>query len=432
MKLIIKKILPKKILARLIIIFFVPLICVQVLMILLFYDRHWDKITTRFVNIASNQVNLILEDYTDNKLLDQKLSQALNLKTRIVTDKVQYKEKNNFNFVQKNIINTFKNRISYNHNVIFLENEIILNINYDNETIEISFPEKYLISETPIILFLWIVFSSVILSLIALLFLRIQVRAITRLARFSEEFGSGKDTESFKPEGAVEVRMAGNAFLKMKKRIKNQIKNRTYFLAGISHDLGTIITRLKLQIELANKISDVKEIKHDIKNMQTLLEEYLEYSKNVDTSEKLKKIYLRNFINQIIQNIKKVYKNNEIILDCNSRSNILFGQNNLYRIVSNILENACKFGKIIKVKAFSDDKKLIIDIEDDGPGIENSLKSKIFKPFFKRDSSRNLNQVGSGLGLSIAKEIIVKSGGRVVLKKSNLGGAYFKIILPLN
>ena len=432
MKLIIKKILPKKILARLIIIFFVPLICIQILTILLFYDRHWNKITTRFVNIASNQVNLIMESYSRNQLLDQKLSQVLNLKTRIIANKVLYNKKKNLNFVQKNIIEIFKNRLSYNHVVIFLEKEIILNINFNNENIEIRFPEKYLISETPIILFLWIVFSSIILSFIALLFLRIQVRAITRLARFSEEFGSGKDTYSFKPEGAVEVRMAGNAFLKMKKRIKNQIKNRTDFLAGISHDLGTIITRLKLQIELANRVSDIKEIKHDIKDMQTLLGEYLEYAKNVDTSEKLKKINLKDFLNQIIRNIKKIYKNNEIIVDCKANSNILFGQNNLNRIISNILENACKFGEIIKVKVFTDDKKLIIDIEDDGPGIKNNLKSKIFRPFFKQDSARNLNQVGSGLGLSIAKEIIVKSGGKVILKDSRLGGAFFKIILPLN
>ena len=285
MKLTIKKILPKKILARLIIIFFVPLIGIQILTILLFYDRHWDKITTRFVNIASNQVNLIMNDYTSSQLLDQKLSNALNLKSRIITDKIEGKEQSNLNFVQKNIVNTFKNRIPYEHKVIFLENEIMVNLTYQNKKIGISFPEKYLISETPIILFLWIVFSSIILSFVALLFLRIQVRAITRLARFSEEFGFGKDTKNFKPEGAVEVRMAGNAFLKMKKRIKNQIQNRTYFLAGISHDLGTVITRLKLQIELANKVTDIKEIKRDINDMQTLLREYLEYSKNVDTSE---------------------------------------------------------------------------------------------------------------------------------------------------
>ena len=431
MKLKIKKILPKSLLPRLLIIFFVPLISIQCLAIFLFYDRHWEKITTRFANIASNQVNLIIDDFEKNNSVNEKMLGTLNIKFEIQKYKDIKESIEPDGFIQENIFNTMQNRIKFQHNILFRDKEVIVDIFLKRENIRLVFPKKYLVSETPIILFLWIITSSIFLSLIAFLFMRIQVRAISRLARFSDDSGFGEKSRKFKPEGAIEIRMAGNALIKMKKRMQSHIKNQTSFLAGISHDLGTIITRIKLQLELVTKVSEIKDIKDDVISMQTLLNEYLEYSKNIDTSEKVKSLSLRTFLNNLIIDSRKYFRDVNITLECDANIKILYSENNLSRIFSNILNNACKFGNNVIVTVQMEKKRFNINFDDDGPGIPDKMKNKIFTPFFKIDSSRNLNHIGSGLGLSISKQIVSKMGGRISVQNSKLGGSSFSVILPL-
>lgn len=431
MKLKIKKILPKSLLPRLLIIFFVPLISIQCLAIFLFYDRHWEKITTRFANIASNQVNLIIDDFEKNNSVNEKMLGTLNIKFEIQKNKDIKESIEPDGFIQENIFNTMQNRIKFQHNILFRDKEVIVDIFLKRENIRLVFPKKYLVSETPIILFLWIITSSIFLSLIAFLFMRIQVRAISRLARFSDDSGFGEKSRKFKPEGAIEIRMAGNALIKMKKRMQSHIKNQTSFLAGISHDLGTIITRIKLQLELVTKVSEIKDIKDDVISMQTLLNEYLEYSKNIDTSEKVKSLSLRTFLNNLIIDSRKYFRDVNITLECDANIKILYSENNLSRIFSNILNNACKFGNNVIVTVQMEKKRFNVNFDDDGPGIPDKMKNKIFTPFFKIDSSRNLNHIGSGLGLSISKQIVSKMGGRISVQNSKLGGSSFSVILPL-
>lgn len=431
MKLKIKKILPKSLLPRLLIIFFVPLISIQCLAIFLFYDRHWEKITTRFANIASNQVNLIIDDFEKNNSVNEKMLGTLNIKFEIQKNKDIKESIEPDGFIQENIFNTMQNRIKFQHNILFHDKEVIVDIFLKRENIRLVFPKKYLVSETPIILFLWIITSSIFLSLIAFLFMRIQVRAISRLARFSDDSGFGEKSRKFKPEGAIEIRMAGNALIKMKKRMQSHIKNQTSFLAGISHDLGTIITRIKLQLELVTKVSEIKDIKDDVISMQTLLNEYLEYSKNIDTSEKVKSLSLRTFLNNLIIDSRKYFRDVNITLECDANIKILYSENNLSRIFSNILNNACKFGNNVIVTVQMEKKRFNVNFDDDGPGIPDKMKNKIFTPFFKIDSSRNLNHIGSGLGLSISKQIVSKMGGRISVQNSKLGGSSFSVILPL-
>ena len=431
MKLKIKKILPKSLLPRLLIIFFVPLISIQCLAIFLFYDRHWEKITTRFANIASNQVNLIIDDFEKNNSVNEKMLGTLNIKFEIEKNKDIKESIEPDGFIQENIFNTMQNRIKFQHNILFRDKEVIVDIFLKRENIRLVFPKKYLVSETPVILFLWIITSSIFLSLIAFLFMRIQVRAISRLARFSDDSGFGEKSRKFKPEGAIEIRMAGNALIKMKKRMQSHIKNQTSFLAGISHDLGTIITRIKLQLELVTKVSEIKDIKDDVISMQTLLNEYLEYSKNIDTSEKVKSLSLRTFLNNLIIDSRKYFRDVNITLECDANIKILYSENNLSRIFSNILNNACKFGNNVIVSVQMEKKRFNVNFDDDGPGIPDKMKNKIFTPFFKIDSSRNLNHIGSGLGLSISKQIVSKMGGRISVQNSKLGGSSFSVILPL-
>ena len=423
---VLKKYLPKKILPRLLLIFLLPLIFTQCLLVFFFYDRHWEKIITRFSNIAINQINLIKNEYKINGIERAKeVANKLNIELLIVKEKEIIKEKNTF--LKKKIETNIRDRVGNDTFLLFGEN--VINVfNKDKENyILIKFPKKYLLSETPIILFLWIISISLVLSLIAFLFLRIQIRAIQRLAKSAEEFGEGRNVKKFKPEGAMEIRQAGATFMKMRKRINNYISQRTNFLTGISHDLGTVLTRIKLSLELISNQHETIQIKNDIKTMEMFLKEYLDYSEKIK-KKKFSKINVLKLLNEVITSSKLLEKKTRIL--CSSKIYFNTYKNYLYRVIFNLVENASKFGTSINIKVSKRLKSLIIEIEDDGPGIPDNDKSNVFKPFYKIDNSRNMNAGGSGLGLSIANELIKTLHGEIKLRDSKkTKGSIFSIIL---
>ena len=412
---ILKKIAPKKILPRLLLIFLLPLILTQCLLIFFFYDRHWEKIITRFSNIASNQIDFIISNYNKNGYENaQNSAIRLNLQFyRVEQYKTQKKPKT---FFERKIEKEIKSRLGNDFFLTFEKNNISIfkNNNVDDYFL-IKFPKKYLLSETPLILLLWMISSSLILSLIAFLFLRIQIRAIQRLAKSAKDFGEGKKIKKFKPEGALEIRQAGSSFIRMKKKINEYISQRTSFLAGISHDLGTILTRIKLRLELMDNDEHTKSIKKDLKTMQMVLREYLDYSEKINIS-RFSSVNIYELISDVINSSTILTKKSQI--SCNKKVFYKTDRNCLYRIIFNICENGAKFANNIKIKATKNSKFLRIEIEDDGPGIRDSFKKKVFKPFFKVDHSRNLNQGGSGLGLSIANELVKKLNGKIYIKDS--------------
>jgi len=421
---VIKKYLPRKILPRLLLIFLLPLIFTQCLLVFFFYDRHWEKIITRFSNIASNQINLIIYEFNVNG--EKKAKQTaikLNIEFSLI-DRIPKKVENTF--LKRKIENNIKNRLGNNFFLIFEKDFINVFRDLKENKMKIKFPKKYLLSETPLILFLWIISVSLLLSLIAFLFLRIQIRAIQRLAKSAEDFGAGKKIKKFKPEGAMEIRQAGNTFMKMRRRINNYISQRTNFLTGISHDLGTILTRIKLGLELINE-KQTKPIKKDIKTMEMLLKEYLDFSKKAKIKA-VSNINIKELIEEVLVSSSTLKERTKIV--CASKIFFKTDKNSLYRIIFNLLENASKFGKNISIYATKKFKTLTIEIEDDGPGIPDKFKEKIFKPFYKIDDSRNLNKGGSGLGLSITNELIKKLKGKITLKDSlKTKGTIFSINL---
>jgi len=422
---VIKKYLPRKILPRLLLIFLLPLIFTQCLLVFFFYDRHWEKIITRFSNIASNQINLIISEFnTNGEEKAKEIAIKLNIEFSLID---QIPEKEEKTFLKKKIENNIKNRLGENFSLIFEKDFIDVFRDHKENKMRIKFPKKYLLSETPLILFLWIISVSLVLSLIAFLFLRIQIRAIQRLAKSTEDFGAGKRMKQFKPEGAMEIRQAGNTFMKMRRRINNYVSQRTNFLTGISHDLGTILTRIKLGLELINEEKQTNPIKKDIKTMEMLLREYLDFSEKVEIKN-VSNINIKELIEEVIVSSSTLKKRTKIV--CASKIFFKTDKNSLYRIIFNLLENASKFGKNISIYVTKKVKTLVIEIEDDGPGIPDKFKEKIFKPFYKIDDSRNLNKGGSGLGLSITNELIKKLKGKITLKDSlKTKGTIFSINL---
>lgn len=427
-KIFLKRILPKKLLPRLLLIFLLPLIITQCSVIFFFYDRHWEKIINRFSNIASNQIHLIIEMYNKNSFSQAKdIAIKLNLNLAWV-EKISHQSKKK-SYLEKKVQKNVKLRVK-NINVYFEKDIVSFFYKINNKFLLIEFPRKYLLSETPTIYLLWIISTSLILCLIAFLFLRIQIRAIHRLARSAEDFGQGKKIVDFKPEGAMEIRSAGNAFIKMRRRINNHILQRTSFLAGISHDLGTIITRIRLRLELLGNQQEIKPIKKDVEIMQVFLKEYLDYSESININ-KSTKINILDILNQVIEFSKS--KRKKISITCSKNLSVKSNKNSLYRIIFNLFENASRYGNEIKISAKRKIDNLIIEIEDNGPGVENKYRRKIFKPFYKIDDSRNLNKSGSGLGLSIAYELAKKISAKIDINDSQkLKGALFSITLPLS
>lgn len=426
-KFFLKKLSPKKLFHRLILIFLIPLIITQISTIYFFYERHWEKIINRFANIAANEITIILNELDKNRINNAKLI-ASNLNLVIYENNIEIQKNARLGFFERKIKEIIQNRVKRTREVIFLEEGVLFKYNINNQNFIISFPKKYLLSQTPIILFLWMVSISLILSLIAFLFLRNQMRAIQKLAVSAEEFGKGKEIKIFKPSGAMEIRQAGNAFLKMRRRINTYMTQRTSFLAGISHDLGTIITRIKLRLELVEKTENIKQIKSDVGIMQSFLKEYLDFAEKVNVS-KIVKINISLLISEVIKSSN--FKNSKIKVICPKNYLIHTDKSCLYRIIFNLYENAMKFGTLVKIKVRKESDYYMIFIKDNGPGIPYQQRGQIFKPFFKVDDSRNLDKGGSGLGLSIASELSKKIKAKISLRSNKSDGTVFLIQIPI-
>ena len=262
--------------------------------------------------------------------------------------------------------------------------------------------------------------------IISLIFLKNQTRPITNLARAAERFGKGEEIEEFKPSGALEIRQAGHEFDKMRKRILRHLNQRTEMLSGISHDLRTPLTRMKLQTafikdkDLANKLTE------DINEMEKMLNEYLQFT----SSSYVEKDEMFN-LSELIEEVVGKYNNENIQKNLSPRAYINGRKNLISRCLNNIIDNALKYANKVKIKLSKENSNILIIIDDDGPGIPKKEYENVFKPFYKIDKGRADSKSSVGLGLSIASDIIRSHGGNIVLDKSKMNGLSVKIFLPV-
>ena len=265
-----------------------------------------------------------------------------------------------------------------------------------------------------------------VLLVFSIIFSKNQIRSITKLSVAAEKFGTGLSIESFKPEGAIEVRKVGLAFLEMKQRIENQIKQRTEMLAGVSHDLRTPITRIKLQLAIMKQSEALQEINHDIQDMENIINDYLDFARGED-SYHTTKIDLGNLLREMV--VK--YKHSNVKIAVINKEQISFNArvSAFKRAIQNLIDNASRFADKIEINLYEKESFIIIDIEDNGPGIAKQERQKVFQPFYRIEHSRNQATGGIGLGLSISQDIILRHGGNIVLSKSKLGGLKASILL---
>jgi two-component system osmolarity sensor histidine kinase EnvZ len=302
---------------------------------------------------------------------------------------------------------------------------IELRIKYNNGFLQIFFPKQKIAPASARIFALWITLPGFLLIMIAIIFLKNQTRPIVNLAKAAEKFGKGEYVKEFRPSGAKEIRQAAYEFDRMRKRISIHLNQRSEMLSGISHDLRTPLTRLKLQLALLKQQDLAKKMSDDIEEMERMLNEYLEFSRH-QKNEETETIDLNNLIEDVVQK----YQSKEIDTNLDENKKINMRANSFRRCLFNLIDNGLSYGKKVNILTKNTLNKVIIMVDDNGPGIPENEYQNVMKPFYRIDKSRGQNKSGVGLGLSIANDIIRAHGGNISFEKSPLKGLRVKISLP--
>jgi len=421
-----KDVLPKGLYSRSLLIIIIPVVVLQGILTFVFLDRHWQLVTRKLSSAVASEIATFID-----VVPFLGLNKVIELSERFYDAEVKYiPNKKLINNPPKpiNLVeNTLSKELSKNMNNSFwvdahtYEKRVIVQIEKKEGIYEFIIPRRNVYATNSHIFLVWMVISSLLLVSVAVIFMRQQIKPIEKLSKAAQQFGLGKKMENFKPSGATEVRRAAEAYLKMQERIERFIEQRTLMLAGVSHDLRTPLTRLKLQIEMLSDDKTNIELLSDVNEMQKMLENYLDFAEDV-TREKATKTDLKRMISEIIDSestksktIEFNIKNDEpIFFECRTIA--------MKRCITNLLNNACSYGDRIRIALERKKDVIDISIEDNGPGIDKSDYDKAIKPFIRLDSSRNQNIPGSGLGLSISQDITSNHGGKLIMSKSNLGG----------
>ena len=432
---LIKKILPKRLFYRSLIIVATPIIILQVIITVVFFDSLWIKsnkgMTRSLVAEIRTIVDIYMQENPESKkmiteLYNKNFDFVITIKENELLPKV--KSERWFSPIDRSLRREFKPIFGHNYwfDTTIYKEIVDLRIKYKNGIIQIYFPKNKIAPSSARIFALWITFPAILLIFIAIIFLKNQTRPIVMLAKVAERFGKGEYVEEFRPSGAQEVRQASYEFDRMRKRISKHLNQRSEMLSGISHDLRTPLTRLKLQLAFLDQNELAKKMSEDINEMEKMLNAYLEFS-STQKNIKNETFDLTKLVNEILLN----YKEKPIILSAEKNLTINGRYMPIKRCLINLIDNALSYGKRAEILMKKTMNKIIIIIDDDGPGIPKSEYDNVFKPFYRIDKSRSQNKSGVGLGLSITNDIIRSHGGDISLGESPFNGLRVKVSLPL-
>ena len=428
-----RKLVPASLLGRSLIIIFIPLISVVIITTLIFYQTSWNIISKRLTQSVVADINVIV------KLIDQDLKiEAIKIAKEDFKMKVIYKEdtgldpsllRHSRGILSKRLKQSLENlNKPFFYDLTNIDQGVKIAIQIKNDLLVIYVDKDRLYSGSAFVFLLWMIFASLILLILSFFFMKGQVRPLKRLAIIAETFGRGLDAPEVKESGALEIRQTTNAFNKMRLRIKRFLKQRTDMLAGVSHDLKTPLTRMKLQLSLMKDDVAKKELQFDIDEMTAMLNSYVNFVHG-EAPEPIVNIKLNDFIEDICKNLKiqnqKLVTNFDIEIITSGR------QIQLKRAIKNIIENSLRYATEINISLSIENESCHIAISDNGSGVPEKNYEDIFKPFFTLDPSRNKLKGESGLGLTISRDIIRSHGGDIKLSGSDLGGLKTTINIPL-
>ncbi len=429
----IKIILPKRLFYRALIIVAAPTIILQLIITIVFYDSIWIKANKNSTRALAAQLKTIQEVYqNDKKNLDFFTdSYKNNFSFEIGINKENLPEisgERKFSPMDRLLRRELKSTFGHSNywfSTSKFKNAVEIKIRSDNEVIEFLVPKEMVSASSVRLFVLWTTLPSLVLVIIALIFLKNQTRPLVKLAKAAERFGKGDYVNNFRPSGAQEIRKAAYEFDRMAKRINRHLNQRSEMLSGISHDLRTPLTRLKLQLAMIDQKDLSEKMSKDIDEMEKMLNDYLQFAKT-QTQEQTCEIDLEKFFYQI----KNDLDNNNFEILSIEKVTLKGRPVSLKRSFENIIINGLTYGKKVYVEVKKGTNRAMIIIEDDGPGIPEEHHKNVFKPFFRLDKSRSLNKSGVGLGLAIVEDIINSHGGSIQLSKSKFNGLQVKITLP--
>ena len=431
----IKNLLPKRLFYRALLIVAAPIIILQLIITIVFFDSLWIKTSKGMTRALIGEIKTFIASYDYGNYNNNDLSGLFEIYLDL---NVEYKEDSLFKSeilerwyspIDRTLRRELKSHFG-NDNYWFSSTDykdlVHINIKHDVGYFKFLISKDRISSNSARLFALWITFPALLLISIAIIFLKNQTRPISNLAKAAAKFGRGENIDEFRPSGALEIRQAGNEFDKMRKRIMRHLNQRSEMLSGISHDLRTPLTRMKLQLAFIKDEKISKKLSLDIDEMEQMLNEYLQFTSSSYLEKNI------NFdISKLIEHIIQKYKNNNIYPNIISGVYINGRKNLIERSINNLIDNSIKYANKIHIKVSKTDNNLLITIDDDGPGIPKKEYENVFKPFYKIDKSRGESKSSVGLGLSITSDIIKSHGGNILLDQSSLGGLRVKIFLPL-
>ena len=432
-----RRLAPRNLFARALLILVLPILLVQLIAVYIFYDRHWASVTRQLSSSLAGEVTWLVEHWEYSADTERRkwlaLQAARNYGLKVATlppmrsSVPESAKRAHFPVFEEQLAR----RIHRPFALRYVEENEQLNIlvPIQGSMLRIEAPKKRLASSTTLIFVGWMVGSALLLVLVAILFLRNQIRPIIQLANAAEKFGRGQEVEGFRPSGAAEVRQAARAFTQMRDRIKRQVESRTAMLAGISHDLRTPLTRMRLELEMLGDKEGVSELRKDVREMQKMVESYLAFASG-EGSEEVDTLSLVELLNSAAEPYQR--RNSDVRLGQIPDRSIMVKPQAMIRVMRNLIDNALRYGTHCKISVKLRRKKCLIMVDDNGPGIPQEKRESVFRAFTRLDESRNSETGGAGLGLTIVRDMVHSHGGEVSLKDvPDHSGLRVIITLPL-
>ena len=431
----IKNLLPRRLFYRALLIVAVPIIVLQLVITIVFFDSLWIKTNKGMTKALVGEMKTFMVAYDNGQYNNNDLSGLfsiyLDLNVKFKKDEFFDKplKERWFSPIDRTLRRELKSNIgvnSYWFDTTSYKSLIHINIKHNDGYFEFFIPKDRVTSTSARLFALWITLPALLMITIAIIFLKNQTRPIVNLAKAAERFGRGEDIDEYRPSGAMEIRQAGLEFEKMRKRILRHLNQRSEMLSGISHDLRTPLTRLKLQLSFIKDKDLSDKMSLDINEMEAMLNEYLQFTSST-YSEKDETFD----ISELTEDIINKYNNKNISKKIIPRVYMNGRKNLIARSLSNLINNSIKYAKKIDLQLSKKNNSVIIIIDDDGIGVPKDEYQNVFKPFYKIDKGRGDSKASVGLGLSITSDIIKSHGGNILLEKSPLNGLRVKIFLPL-
>jgi two-component system, OmpR family, osmolarity sensor histidine kinase EnvZ len=431
--------MPKGLYARALIIIIAPMVLLQSVLTFVFLERHWQTVTRHLSTVTVQNIAFLIDTYrqypqdANAETLTRLAADDLGLRIRFAKgeDLPIANSKPFFDLLDTTLSDEITRQIGrpFWIDTVGKSNFVDIRIKLEDGVMHVLARRSQTYASNSQIFLLWMVGTSLVLLTVAILFLRNQIKPILRLSEAAESFGKGRPPpEDFRPRGAREVRQAAHAFIEMRDRIERHVEQRTVMLAGVSHDLRTVLTRFRLQLALFEDSPELEALRNDIDEMQAMLEDYLAFAKGGSGEE-----IVRVDIGEILSEVKaQAHGAKDIAIDVDNTPLIVPLRRHAFkRAVANLVNNAARFAEHVKVAAKRQDGTLTIAVDDDGPGIPEAEREHVFRPFYRLDHARNQDSRSTGLGLAIARDIARIHGGDIVLERSPFGGLKAVLKVPV-